>query len=157
MKKTMMALSAIILLVAVNVWAAGTITQSIDTNFVEKSRVQMVVTFTATADASDGSFPSTATSTDITNKIKGYYLYKLITNPGSTAPTDNYDIVLNDEDGIDLLGGNGANRDTTNSEATYPVIGSQPFAQPILGPITLVITNNSVNSAGIVIKAVFVK
>ena len=157
MKKGILALSAILLLLAVNSWAAGTINQSIDTQFLEKSKVALVVTFTCTADASDGSFPATATSTDITNAIKGYYLYKLITNPGTTAPTANYDITITDEDGIDIMGGNAMNRHTSNSESTYPMIGTQPFAQPIIGPITLNITNNSVNSAGIVIKAIFVK
>ena len=81
----------------------------------------------------------------------------MITNPGTPAPTANYDITLTDEDGIDLLDGAGANRHTSNSESFYPLIGAQPFAQPILGTITLNITNNSVNSAVTVIKAIFVK
>lgn len=32
------------------------------------------------------------------------------------APTDNYDVTLVDEDGVDVLAGGGANRDTANTE-----------------------------------------
>jgi hypothetical protein len=45
-------------------------------------------------------------------------VFQLITNPGSTAPTDNYDIKVLDAEGVDLLNGDGANRDTSNSEIT---------------------------------------
>ena len=40
----------------------------------------------------------------------------LTTDPGATAPTDNYDVVINDADGEDVLLGAGANRDTANTE-----------------------------------------
>jgi hypothetical protein len=45
---------------------------------------------------------------------------RVTTNPGSTAPTDNYDLTLVDEDGLDLFAGQGADRDTTNSESFCP-------------------------------------
>ena len=32
------------------------------------------------------------------------------------APTDNYDVTLTDADGVDVLGGGGADRDTANTE-----------------------------------------
>ena len=40
----------------------------------------------------------------------------LVTDPGSTAPTDNYDLVVTDVDGDDVLVGAGMNRDTANTE-----------------------------------------
>jgi len=40
----------------------------------------------------------------------------LVTDPGAGPPTDNYDIVVTDEDGYDTLAGAGANRDTANTE-----------------------------------------
>jgi len=49
------------------------------------------------------------------------YLVKMVTDPGSTAPTDNYDITLIDQDGADALAGAGADRDTANTEQVYPV------------------------------------
>jgi hypothetical protein len=46
-------------------------------------------------------------------------IVELITNPGATAPTDNYDITLVSAlSGHDLLEGNGADRDTANTEQT---------------------------------------
>jgi hypothetical protein len=53
-----------------------------------------------------------------------FFLHKIAINPGATAPTDNYDIYLKDENGIDLLGGAGVDRDTVNSEQVYPIYGS---------------------------------
>jgi len=46
---------------------------------------------------------------------------------GVAAPTDNYDVTLVDEDGVDVAGGNLADRDTANTEnvvfANKEVIG----------------------------------
>lgn len=41
---------------------------------------------------------------------------RLITNPGTAAPTDNYDVTILDDDGYDVLMDGGANRDTANTE-----------------------------------------
>lgn len=49
------------------------------------------------------------------NKYSGKII-GLMTNPGATAPTDNYDIVATDKDGDDVLLGAGMNRDTSNTE-----------------------------------------
>lgn len=96
----------------------------------------------ATADASDGSFP-TKTLRALGIHIDGY-LIGISTNPGSTAPTDNYDITLLDEDGEDRLAGAGANRDTSTTE--YAAVGRACSPDDTL---TLTITGNSVNSATI--------
>jgi hypothetical protein len=45
----------------------------------------------------------------------------LTTDPGATAPSDDYDITITDSDSIDVLAGAGANRDTANTEQ---VLGS---------------------------------
>ncbi len=47
-------------------------------------------------------------------------IMRMVTNPGATAPTDDYDITLVDADGVDLLAGEGANRDTSTSEQVFP-------------------------------------
>ena len=54
-------------------------------------------------------------SADTTNKYTGE-LIRFITDPGDVAPTDNYDIVITDSDGYDVLHGAGLNRDTANTE-----------------------------------------
>ena len=59
------------------------------------------------------------TATGQVNKTTYKYtgeIMRLITNPGSTAPTDNYDVTILDDDGYDVLMGGGADRDTSNTE-----------------------------------------
>lgn len=65
--------------------------------------------------AADGTVGAAAVSSTTTNAYNGEII-RLVTDPGATAPTDDYDIVVNDADGNDVLMGAGANRDTTNTE-----------------------------------------
>lgn len=66
---------------------------------------------------------SDGTASVVTQKIVGE-LIKIVTDPGSAAPSDNYDVVVTDEEGIDVLA-NCMNatllgtRDTANTEETY--------------------------------------
>ena len=46
---------------------------------------------------------------------------RLATDPGSPAPTADYDIYIYDEDGWDILNGAGVDRHTSTSEQVYPV------------------------------------
>lgn len=106
------------------------------------------ITMSWTADAAAGTVPATAT----TWPINGWIL-KVTTNPGTTAPTDNYDITLTDRDGFDVMNGLLVDRDTANTEAVYPTITQgavtylAPNGVPVLGKVTMNLTNNSVNSA----------
>jgi hypothetical protein len=87
--------------------------------------------------------------------VLGYFLCSMETNPGSTAPTDDYDIVVNTAGGADLLGGAGANRDQTNTEIAYPTIDStsgQKGCVPVNSALSLVLSGNSVNNATVAIK-----
>ena len=44
-------------------------------------------------------------------------IIRLVTDPGATAPSDNYTVTVLDEDGVDvLMGAAVANRDTANTE-----------------------------------------
>ena len=52
-------------------------------------------------------------------------IVRVVTNPGATAPTDNYDITLVDDDGVDIIAGELANRDTSTSEQLIPT--NTPF------------------------------
>lgn len=95
------------------------------------------------ADAADGSVPATALPS-----FEGRLL-TLTTNPGATAPTDNYDITLVDAEGADRLQGVGANRDTANTEQV-PVVYSGSAIPPVVDGdevLTFTLANNSVNSA----------
>ena len=130
---------------------AGTVTQA-TTTLVDHIKV---VTLTCTADASDGSFPATAL-TGVPNNGKGGRLLQIVTDPdGDTAPQDNYDITITESGGADLLLGVGANRDTANTEVAVVTSSGAPSVYAGTDTLTLNITNNNVNSAGIVIKLYF--
>lgn len=74
------------------------------------------VTFAWTS-AADGSAGGSGGGGRTTAAFDGK-LERLVTVPGAAAaaPTDNYDITITDEDGVDALLGAGANRDTANTE-----------------------------------------
>ena len=123
---------------------AGTVTQT----HVKRGPIG-VITLTITADAADGSVPNTA----LTQKISGRII-ALETNPGATAPTDNYDITLEDGDGHDVLEGVGANRDTATTEKANVIFSGTSVHPPVAfsDTLTFKLANNSVNSADIVAK-----
>lgn len=100
------------------------------------------ITFSWTSDAS-GDVNGTTGSTASIEKVTGT-IARLVTNPGATAPTDNYDIVLNDEDGADVLGGTGANRDTAVSESLNPNV-------LVDNVLTLVVSNAGDSKVGTVV------
>lgn len=104
----------------------------------------------ATADAADGSFPTM----DLSAFGVWGTLLAIQTNPGSTAPTDNYDITLVDSDGSDRLDSVGLNRDTSSTERV-PITGAPWVARG--ESLTLTIVNNAVNSATIGFKIWFVR
>ena len=70
---------------------------------------------------------------------------RVILNPdgGAEAPTNNYDITLTDQDGIDILGGWGANRSSVTTQQDIPTIddGAGYFRMPTVGPLTLAMSN----------------
>ena len=138
---------------ATSAFAVGTATVTKSTRSLEGGQKARIYSIAITADAADGSIPNATLS-----KVHGC-LMKVITNPGSTAPTDNYDLVINDVDDAtaDAAKSLLLNRDTANTEVVYPLseAGSAGglYFQP--GDYTLVSSNNSVNSATVVVKMFF--
>ena len=102
--------------------------------------------FTCTADAAAATWPAITTQWQIVGLV-----FAAETNPGATAPTDNYDITVVNSNGIDIFGGALANRDTSTSERTMPILNSLYGAVPSDGQLTINITNNAVNSAIVVL------
>lgn len=94
-------------------------------------------------DAADGTVPATALPA-----FEGRLL-ALVTNPGATAPTANYDITLPSGIGDDRLQGVGANRHTTSTESA-PIVYSGSTVHPWVDAdetLTFTIANQAVNSA----------
>lgn len=92
-------------------------------------------------DATNGSVPATVIKT-----FAGVVL-RVVTDPGTTAPTTLYDITLTDVNGLDVLNGNGADRSATVTEQCFPTVATVPVECPVVGALTLTITNNIVVSA----------
>ena len=143
MKKILIILTLILLLVVPQVWAAGTVTQT----WATVSSNTYLLTFTCTADVSAKTYPAT----DSKHAIDGY-VFLVITDPGTTSPTDDYDITLNDDNGIDIMGGELANRDETNSEQAVPKIDAVYGSRWVDGVLEIAVTGNSVASAVTVVK-----
>lgn len=72
----------------------------------------------------------------------------LATNPGSPAPTANYDIRILNEHGIDVLQGLGANRHTTTTEMVSIVYTTTDVHPAVAGPCTLEVLNAGNLGAG---------
>lgn len=134
---------------------AGTITGVLTRIGVQQGRPQVCkLVLSCTADAADHTLPDTVLndlavdSNGTLFDIRGLKIYSLKCFPGSTPPTDATDLVIEDEYGIDLLGGKGTDFiDATT--ATWITAGPSTSTLPtyITGDITAKITNNDVNSA----------
>ena len=152
MKKLWAVMMIGFLLIPMLVFGAGTVTQSIK----RVSSGVYVVTISWTGDASDGSVPSTALNSEIIGQVEGCYLYSAETNPGSGPPTANYDIVLNDADGVDIAASQLLNRHTSTTELVNLGMGS--YGYPVVRTsLTFVLTNNSQASAAGTVILTFVK
>jgi hypothetical protein len=93
------------------------------------------------------------TTSGTTGKLVGT-LIKATTNPdGTAAPDDNYDVVLSDADGVDVLAicqSSLLNRDTANSEERYFLVldaAGTPLAKPV-HPVVCGVLTVSVSNAG---------
>lgn len=69
------------------------------------------------------------------------WLVKIVTDPGATAPTDDYDITLVDENSVDALASLAVNRDTANTEQVYPVASGANVPIFLCGTHTFTIAN----------------
>lgn len=117
--------------------AAGTMT-------LAESGSGTVRKIVATWTSGDGGEAGTASATTV-----GVYDGKLIgltTDPGSTAPTDNYDLEVTDGDHDTLLGA-GANRDTANTEH----VAEASLGAVAARKLTFLITNAGDAKQGVVI------
>ena len=93
--------------------------------------------------ASDGAAFTTAT----TRWAVDGYVFMVIVNPGTTAPTGAYDVTLLDSDGMDVMGGQLADLSATVTAQFVPAIGSVYGTRFVRGPLTMTLSGNSVNSA----------
>ena len=94
--------------------------------------------------AADGSVGAATGAT--TEKVYDGQVVWLVTDPGATAPTDNWDLAINDANGVDVLAGAGANRDTANTE--YVAAASLGYVAS--SKLTIAVTNAGSGKTGTV-------
>ena len=92
-------------------------------------------------------------SQKITELLSGRVV-EVVTNPGATAPSDNYNITLVSKSGIDLLAGRGLLRDTSTTEVAEVLreqtIGSNVYAvHPVVNEAGATFTIDSAGDAKI--------
>ena len=126
---------------------AGSAVVTMDKIDINGQNQRKVINIAWTGASNDGTMPAVVLDS-ATYGIQGWYLYSCITNPGTTAPTDDYDITVTDSDGNDLAEGALADRDEANTEIV------RLSGHVILGDLSVNITNNSVHSAVGVIKLI---
>ena len=74
------------------------------------------------------------------------WVCSLETIPGGTTPSDLYDLVLNNDNGTDLMGGAGADRSATTKEIVLPLNGGSPVVVPICGTKLTLVGSNAGNA-----------
>lgn len=96
--------------------------------------VKKIVWSWTSGTGAEGGTVTKVTTREYSGKIIG-----LTTDPGATAPTDNYDVQILDADGHDVLLNAGADRDTANTENV---------AQTTLGAVAGSTLTLSITAAG---------
>ena len=104
-----------------------------------------------TADASDGSVPDYDTSTISTLKsfMSSWNLYMILTDPGTPAPTSDYDITITDQYGVEVTGTQLGDRSATAGEQAIVKLNDSIWGGRTLDDagVTIAISGNSENSA----------
>lgn len=117
--------------------------------FVENRAQRMYFTLTCTGASGIAAY----TFSPQTYGVRGWFLFNVSTDPGTSAPTDQYDITLL-VDGEDIAGGLLLNRSAT---ATQTVMIAPTTIGPYMvdQPIVITFANETAESSTIVMKLRF--
>jgi hypothetical protein len=100
--------------------------------------------------SSTGGVVAASTSAGLNPTTEHYYsgeIARLVTDPSSTAPSDNYDVTILDSDGYDVLMGGGMNRHTSTTQQVLSTsLGICQYT-----PLSLRIADAGSNKGGTVI------
>lgn len=121
--------------------AVGTVTTSW-THHPQHEVSILTVSWVAGTGAEIGTVPATALPT-----FQGW-VFQFITDPGTTAPTANYDITLPDVDGLDVSGAQLMDRSATVTQRAMPLVATSTYKSWWVDTaLTFTLTNNSVSAA----------
>ena len=155
MKKTLLGLILISLMFVGNAWGASVYSCSQE---IQASGAYKVYTMVWTSADPEG-FTATATTQSIDGIVM---LVEFIPSAVvGDVPDDNYDIVLRNSNGIDVLGdtgaaggdlydGAGANKDDTIPSESQPLLNGNYTSIPVYGPLTLYVYNMGAAKSGTV-------
>lgn len=129
-------LAAIILLFTTYSFAASSVSQTVYQIAEGQYMLEMAVTA-----HTNGAVSNTATAIAIDGLV---YLVETVPSSGATAPTNLYDLTLLNADGLDIMGGNLANRSSTLVQRASPL---NYQAQSVMGKLTLTTSGDSVDGA----------
>ena len=138
--KRLLSLILGLLLITTPVWGLGlaptkgTVTSASDT-VISASGIRLFQVSYTTGTGGDINLFTCSTGKPITG-----WILLVETDPGATAPTDNYDITLLNANGRDVMGGALTNRDTANTEAVLPLLNGNYSAVWNEGPLTITVT-----------------
>lgn len=139
MKRFIALIAVALILISVNAFAAETVTD----NVLDLGGGYARLAFTWTSHVSDGTADGTSR-----NDVNGWIIH-VETDPTSTT-TDNYDVVLNDKFGYDIMGGSLTDLDQTNTERNMPLLNGVYGPVFTEGPITLGISTVGNSKTGVV-------
>lgn len=92
----------------------------------------------------DGSGDASEQSELLNGKVK-----RVVTNPDNTdTPDANWDLTITDEDGVDLLEGEGANRDVADSGASEEIVLT--ISVLVASKLTFTVANGGGTKKGVV-------
>jgi hypothetical protein len=147
MMKRVLTAILFVMFLSTGAWAAGSWGTFVDSG--GGNNEIRTVTLGWTGDASGGTVPD---KTFDLGREKVWYLIRAITDPGTTAPTDDYDITVKDAYGNDYANSQLLNRDESTTEKV--AFGKY---EPIYGTITVSVSDTTVNSATGTIVLVFAR
>ena len=136
MKKVCLSIIMFLMMVSVSL-GAESLTQSI------KASGPYHVYVLAWVNDSSGDFTATANS----QGINGVVMMAESIPSGTAVPTDQYDVTLKNDQSIDVFGGALGNLSNTTAGETMPLLNGSYGAIPVMGTLTIDITNAG-NSKG---------
>lgn len=157
MKKYIAIIITVIMLMASNLWAAESCTQTLSDT---ANPIMKKLTFFCTGDAANGSIPNTDISAANIAALEGFYLYMVSAYPtaGGTAP-DAADVQIL-QGTFDILGGKGVNLiHATARQDVYPYslfMASWRY-WPITTTLALSVANQATHSANFAVELIFVR
>jgi len=131
-------------------WSAGSCALTSTENITINNVIQRkYITLTCTGDGSIAAYSFSPSA----RGVRGWYLYSITTDPGTPAPTDNYDITLVVA-GEDVAGGLLANRSTSATQ-TVQISPTTLGYQMMDEVMAITFANNAANPSTVVMKLRF--